>query len=162
MVKGLEDVFTTLFGNQQSGMAGVVALEMVTCIHCGTPFGIERDRHRELRRSGKDFWCPNGHVMVYRVGETQEDKLKKQLALEAKNRERLETQLKNARAETEAVERRRRATKGQVTKLRNQIANGACPCCGKIFAHLQNHMAEAHADFLTTEPEEISAEGSEG
>ncbi|MCW3051631.1 MAG: hypothetical protein JWN14_801 [Chthonomonadales bacterium] len=155
MVKGMEDIFAQLFGDQR-GMVGAVALNLVTCISCGTPFGIEQVLDHTLRKNGKTFYCPNGHEMVYRVGESEADKLRTQLAQEAKKRERLETDVKRAEGQAKLANRRRAAAKGQLTKLRNQVAEGKCPCCGLLFADLHDHMKQAHPDFETTEPEEVT------
>lgn len=38
-------------------------------------------------------------------------------------------------------------TKGVVTRTRNRIANGVCPCCDRSFTNLQRHMASKHPDY---------------
>jgi len=149
------ELFGSLFGNGER-MGGGVELTMLTCGKCGTPFAIESKFYRHLCNSGDTFFCPNGHPRAFVEGEV--DKLKKQLAQEAKRRERLETSLRDQREENERLVRSRSAVKGQVTKLRNKIANGICPCCDQFFPDLHSHMSVAHPEFETTEPEATKEE----
>lgn len=129
----------------------IVVLETVTCYKCGTPFGVEQHLNRSIRKNGETFYCPNGRGQWY--GESESDRLKKQLAREAKTRERLETSLAEWRKEAQYQDRRRSAAKGVLTRTRNRIANGVCPCCGRSFVALARHMKTVHPDYVKQEPE---------
>lgn len=122
-----------------------VILMPEVCIQCGTVFGIERSFHAELKRQPQTFYCPNGHGQAYIEGEA--DRLKKQLAQEAKTRERLETSLANARADRDHNERRRAAAQGQLTKTKNRIAKGICPICNRYFPVMHKHMESQHPEY---------------
>lgn len=130
-----------------------ITLVVINCAHCGTPFGIEENLHRGLRRT-KDctFYCPNGHSLTF--GHTEIDELKAQLTREERRIEALETRAKHAESRAGLAERRRRAAKGQLTKLQNRIANGRCPCCDAVFPDLLEHMKAAHPDYEAQEAEE--------
>jgi hypothetical protein len=51
----------------------------------------------------------------------------------------------------EQAERRLSATRGVVTRIRNRVANGVCPCCNRTFADLHRHMASQHPEFVEME-----------
>ena len=130
-----------------------IDLVLVTCCECGTVFGVQALMHqRKLVEMGQTFYCPNGHTQTY--GEGLMGKLKKQLAQEAKKREIVETRLHETREEVERQERRVSAYKGQVTKTKNKIARGVCPCCDTYFENLHTHMSEAHPDYEQTDEAE--------
>lgn len=118
-----------------------VTLVVEECCACGTTFGMTADLQRNLRKTGREFFCPNGHPQVY----TNTD---------AKKIEGLERQLKSAREDTawwkrEAEEKARSlsATKGALTKTKKRLAGGACPCCNRQFTNLARHMKTKHPDY---------------
>lgn len=55
-------------------------MELVTveCATCYMPFGMSKTTNDRLRKCHNAFYCPSGHVNYY-SGETQEEKLRKQL-----------------------------------------------------------------------------------
>lgn len=55
----------------------LVTLDSISCANCGVVFSLPADRLQRLRESGKDFYCPSGHVNVFRPSEIE--KVKKQL-----------------------------------------------------------------------------------
>lgn len=130
-----------------------VSLEPEVCPRCGIVFGVEANYQRELKKGGKTFYCPNGHSQWY--GESVVDKLKKELAQEAKRHEQEETRLKrqvdSERASKEYFERSRAAYKGQLTKTKKRVANGVCPCCNRSFQNLKRHMMGQHPDYIHEE-----------
>jgi hypothetical protein len=120
-----------------------VELTPITCGGCGITFGLPTRVYEARRQDHRNFWCPNGCVRRY-VGETEEEKLRRRLKFEQNRRE-------SAEREAEFAERRRRAAKGQVTRMKHRIAHGVCPCCRRTFVNLQRHMATKHPDFEATE-----------
>lgn len=54
-----------------------VAMTLVACAKCGIVFGMPHDLNHRRREDGKDFFCPNGDINVYK-GELAN--LKKQAA----------------------------------------------------------------------------------
>jgi hypothetical protein len=48
----------------------------------------------------------------------------------------------------------RAAFKGQVTKLRNKLARGECPCCSMVFGNVREHIKFKHPEFSLTDVEE--------
>lgn len=87
-----------------------------------------------------EFYCAYGHGAVFAVGETEETKLRRE-------RDRLVQRLAEKDDDIKALEVRRRAAVGQVTKLKNRVGNGVCPCCTRSFTNLQRHMTTEHPEF---------------
>jgi len=119
------------------------------CPSCGLAMGIADDYIEARRKDGRDFYCPNGHVMSYHDSDA------KKLKRERERSARLAAQLDQERAEREHAERRVAATRGVVTKQRKKlarVANGVCPCCNRSFVNLARHMETKHPRFDHSEP----------
>lgn len=121
-----------------------VLLVVETCIKCGTPFGIESNLNRNLQRTGDTFYCPNGHAQIY--AEPVEKKLR---ALE-KQVKALQADKAFYKDEAEYKARQLSATKGVLTRTKNRIAKGICPCCNRQFVNMQRHMENKHPNYLET------------
>ena len=118
----------------------VADLEVTTCPTCGCYFGAPAGFINSRRQDKQCFYCPNGHVMSYR--ESEADKLRRE-------RDRLQQRLAEKDDEIISLENRRRAAVGQVTKLRNRVGNGVCPCCSRSFTNLQRHMTTQHPQWTS-------------
>jgi hypothetical protein len=116
-------------------------LVVVECYSCTIQYGIPASLNKMLldKRSNATTYCPNGHGWCY-TGQTAEERVR---AAEAR--------ATHADDQRQAAERRVTAYKGQLTKVKNRVANGVCPCCSRTFVNLARHMAGRHPDF-TTEP----------
>lgn len=136
-----------------------VTLVAETCINCGTAFAMEESLMRGLRKNHNSFYCPNGHCMIYN-GENEEARLKRELKIKddelLKTARRLEWEEANGvrlHENLKHTERRLSAAKGVLTRTKNRIANGVCPCCNRYFADLHKHMAGQHPDFNAPDTE---------
>lgn len=124
-----------------------VTLVVENCCVCGIPFGLPDYLQDKLQTDGGYFWCPNGHQQRY--VEPEVPKLKKQLA-QAKRLAELRQQWYDAeREDHEGTRRRLSATKGVLTRTKNRIAAGVCPCCRRHFENLERHIATKHPDYAT-------------
>lgn len=126
-----------------------IELTVLECPMCGAIFAVLNDFDDHRRQDEKTFYCPTGHSLSY--GESE---LKKRARMLEEQQRRLLRQVADQDQQLELRKRQIAARKGQVTKLRTAAKQGQCPCCGKVFAHLERHMATAHPDF-TTEPEDV-------
>lgn len=115
-----------------------IGFEALECGECGTYFAMTNVMYNKRKEDGKVFFCPLGHQRVFR--ETEVMRLKKQL--EQKDRD-LEWQ----RAQRNRAEKHASAMKGQVTKIKNRVGNGVCPCCKRTFQNLLRHMKHQHPEF---------------
>lgn len=112
-------------------------LVVCTC-WCGIKHAIPDNLNRQAKENGKAVFCPLGHEWVVRETETV----------------RLRQQLENARATTDYWQKERErekvkhaATKGKLTKTRNRISKGVCPCCNRSFVDLAQHMKGQHPEY---------------
>lgn len=120
-------------------------LDVMTCPTCGVTYGLEQPYRQARLRDGACWRCPNGHSLSYH--ETELDKANTALA----NAKRLEKDARElarrAQQEAEHFKASRNAYKGRVTKIKNQLIAGLCPCCDRKFPRLEEHMREKHPDF---------------
>jgi len=116
-----------------------------TCCNCFTHFVMDRSLYDHHRTNGGTFYCPNGHGQHY--AETEVQRLKKQLDNANKRMGWAKNSATRALAEVQQVKREKAAIKGQLTKTRNRIANGVCPCCNRTFQNVARHMDTKHPDF---------------
>jgi hypothetical protein len=122
------------------------ALESNVCCVCGIEFAMPAYFVRKRREDHVDFHCPNGHPQHF-TGETEAEKLKRQLANEVRMRENAEARASSNWKAKERADRQAAAARGQVTKIKHRVGHGVCPCCHRTFAQLASHMKEKHPDF---------------
>lgn len=113
-------------------------LEVVECGKCGCNFGLTAKFIETLRDNHETFYCPNGHPRHF-PGKSEKEKLRDELT-------RKQAALDQAHAESESQKRTAAAAKGEVTKIRNRIGKGVCPCCNRTFGNLARHMATKHPE----------------
>lgn len=117
---------------------------VIDCFNCGVLFAVPDQVNDEWVRTGKSFYCPNGHRQHY-IESTVKKLEKERQAREAAERQ--------ARARLEllrAEERSHAATRGVVTKQKKKlarVANGVCPCCNRSFQNLARHMESEHPNY---------------
>lgn len=115
-----------------------------TCYKCKSQMWIpDALNDSALRKRGGDgiwFYCAYGHGQHYTEGETEEQKLRRE-------RDRLNQRLAEKEDEIKSLEGRRRAAVGQVTKIKNRVGHGVCPCCNRTFENLARHMTSQHPAF---------------
>lgn len=152
----------TIFEELTGGLG--VRIIVVDCANCSVPFGIPETLESRRRVDGKPFFCPNGHPNVFSESENQ--KLQKRLHLEQTAREQAEAKARDAESsakrawgrvneETAKAQTARRvaaAHKGTVTKIKNRVNAGVCPCCRRNFVALGAHMRKQHPEW---NPEEV-------
>lgn len=121
----------------------------VNCAKCKMVFGIPDYFQQSMKALGDkgSFLCPAGHFNYYPHGETEE-------AILRRERDRLKQQLaerddyiseKNKRIEE--LNRKNAATRGVVTRIKNRVSHGVCPCCNRTFANLMRHMKTKHPAY---------------
>jgi hypothetical protein len=100
-------------------------LDEVNCCSCGVIFAMPRELIAKRREDGKDFFCPNGHVLVFRPSEAQ--RLRDDLARTKKVAESQEKAIDNlqeySRKQEIRAESAKRAAKRANQKLK-QLGGG--------------------------------------
>lgn len=123
-----------------------MTVQISACARCGVSFGLPDELYMAAKASSKiNFYCPYGHEQHFSTGPTEAEKLRLE-------RDRLQQQIaykddtiKAERARREQTERQLLAQRGVVTRIKNRVAYGVCPCCTRSFQNLQRHMASKHA-----------------
>lgn len=113
-------------------------LETTSCCVCGIQFGVPPSFIANKRTNAGNLYCPNGHSLGWSKSEA--DKLREQL-----QKANAATEWQRARAQR--LEKDLQSQKGQMTKLKNRVAKGVCPCCGRSFTALARHMKTKHPDY---------------
>lgn len=115
-----------------------------TCHNCKTQMWIPDDLNGAALRSrgpnGIQFYCAYGHGQHYIQGESDEQKLRRE-------RDRLQQRLAEKDDTIASLDRRRAAAVGQVTKIKNRVGHGVCPCCNRSFENVARHMMTKHPTF---------------
>ena len=132
-------------------MTFVLSINFVeeSCYKCGLPFAMTEDFKEERLKDRGEFFCPKGHGQIY-TGKSEAEKLREQLRWETLEREAVEAQLKRQKNYTKEVEKSKYALKGVITKTKNRIAKGVCPCCNRQFKDMMKHMESKHPDYAGT------------
>jgi chromosome segregation ATPase len=104
----------------------------MACGECGIEFDVPDHFYRERKETGGDWYCPNGHIRVFR--ESDVEKLRRE-------RDRLQQRIA-------CVEDEKRAAEKQVARLKKRASSGTCPCCQRTFANMSRHMKHKHPEFV--------------
>lgn len=118
------------------------------CWVCGVWFGLASSFVREANIDGRTFHCPNGDKLRY--GTPTITKLQAELD-QAKARAADERRWRRQETErAEAIERSRRAIKGQLTKVRKRAAAALCPVpgCKRQIVQMERHLSTVHAGWV--------------
>lgn len=120
---------------------------------CGASLFIPNAQDSRLRLNHESFYCLHGHPQSF-TGESELEKTKRLLANANQRLEFEERAKKAAQANLKLERRRTAAQKGQLTKIKNRVGNGVCPCCNRTFGNLQRHMHTKHPDYRDEGAEE--------
>lgn len=114
------------------------ALQTKTCPVCFINYAAPELLFEKKMENGDNWYCPNGHSLVFTETETQ--KLQKKM-------ERLKADVEWQRGRVAVKERELIAQKGLTTKAKKKLArvdNGVCPECNRTVSQLANHMRTQH------------------
>lgn len=121
------------------------------CAACLAPIWLDAETESQFRRTGEVFHCLNGCQNHFGKGEA--DKLRAELAAEQAEKKRAmgylaetERQLTRALQAVGTEKRSKAAIAGHLTRLRNRVKAGQCPCCDREFPDLAAHIAAEHPD----------------
>jgi hypothetical protein len=136
--------------------AGDSSLTVVQCWSCHMTYAIPDSLYRSAKKypgersDGWRLFCPLGHEWWY-VGESDEDRLRRQLSIQR-------DATAHERARRDQAEAAARAQKAAKTRIKNdrdrikrRVASGVCPCCNRSFKNLKRHMSSQHPGFAEGE-----------
>lgn len=116
------------------------------CGECYIAFAIPQEKENRCLESGESWHCPNGHCRIYTKSDNA--KLKEKLARVEADKDYYRNRTDELYNQKTHLERRVAATKGQVTKIKNRVGRGVCPCCNRTFQNLGQHMHNQHPEWL--------------
>ena len=127
---------------------------LVTCCKegCGITFGLPNDWVKMRREDHAWWYCPNGHQQHWDQAN-EEERLRKENARLKDDRTWYADQMSAARKDAEHQRRKAAAARGQLTKIKNKVANGVCPVpgCKRSFTNVLDHLRTVHPTYHTHE-----------
>ncbi len=120
-----------------------VELVTLTCCntHCGILFGVPARWKEKKKEDHKEFFCPNGHPQVF-LEKTELDIAKQRLAFERSIHDQTKAALRDKSKQLST-------TKGVLTRTKNRVKHGVCPCCKRQFQNVRRHMKTKHPEFVS-------------
>lgn len=123
----------------------MTTLVHVRCWRCDVIYGMSETMHERRKADGESFFCPNGHSAAYK--ETEADKLRRERDRLTQRMAEKDDEIRRQRDLREGTERQLSATRGVVTRIKNRVGHGVCPCCNRTFGDLHRHMATKHPSY---------------
>lgn len=121
------------------------------CYRCKCELWIPEALYEAANHSrgpnGISFYCSYGHRQHFVEGESDEQKLRRERDRLQQRIAEKDDEIKRQREMREAAERRHIAAKGRITRIKNRVGHGVCPCCTRSFQNLARHMASEHPAF---------------
>ena len=121
---------------------------VITCCHkeCGISFAVPSWWESGRRETHAEFFCPNGHSLSYRA-ESESEKIRRDRDRLAQRLAERDDEIKRQRELRQGIERQLVATRGVVTRIKNRVSKGVCPCCNRTFENLHRHMNTKHPTY---------------
>lgn len=125
-------------------------LAVIECCSCHCFFGMSKDMYERARDDGTSFCCPNGHSQSYTKNEVT--RLREQVNRLTHQVEQREAAILDVQAQRNHERARAIVYRGHVTRIKNRVAKGVCPCCQRTFCNLARHMETKHPDYTERAP----------
>ena len=117
------------------------------CANCGVLFALPEYLYEQCRENPfKEFFCPNGHTLVFKKSSLQEQ-------VDSLRRER-----DDAQRASSIMQHRLQVKDKEVKKLTNKmkrVTAGVCPCCNRSFKQLAEHMRTQHPEIVKAKEESL-------
>lgn len=118
------------------------------CWKCKCEVWLPDELHKAAKTSSAiSFFCSYGHSAVFREGPTDADKFRQERDRLAQRLAEKDDEIRRQRELREGTERQLSAARGRVTRIKNRVAKGVCPCCNRSFDNLHWHMTTQHPTF---------------
>ncbi len=123
-----------------------LSLTTETCCKCHVTFAMPTSWRDHYLKTRDSFYCPAGHSQHY-TAETEEERLKRQVAQLQTRVERQEAYEVTLRQSNQHLRNSRATVRGHLTRVCNRVKNGVCPCCNRTFSNLASHMHTKHPTY---------------
>ena len=125
-----------------------VTLKTVNCGECGGTYAIDGRYHQQRSEKGGYWTCPYCKTSWgFDQHGSELARLKRKLEFQEAETERQRSRCRQSEADHERTQRRLSATQGVLTRTKNRVARGVCPCCNRSFQDLMRHMATKHPEY---------------
>lgn len=129
-----------------------VELTPITCGSCGGTYAISERYHAQRAREGGGWHCPYCQVSWGFFGaNTEVARLKTYLDNAQRRTEWAEASAQQERERAQRLQFKARTYKGHLTRIKNRVGQGTCPCCNRQFKDLRRHMASQHPDYVNAQ-----------
>lgn len=119
------------------------------CWKCKAEIALPEELYTAAKKSSAiQIYCGYGHPGVFKEGETEADKLRRERDRLAQRVAEKDDEIRRQRDLRAGAERRLSATQGVVTRIKNRVGKGVCPCCNRTFSNLARHMLGEHPTFI--------------
>ncbi len=123
-----------------------------SCWKCKTEFFLPSELYTAAHASEKiNIFCPYGHSGVFREGPSEEERLRQERDRLKQRTAMLDDDLRIERESHRSTGRQLSAQRGVVTRIKNRVGHGVCPCCTRSFQNLKNHMANKHPAYAKSD-----------
>ena len=122
-------------------MEVTTVLTKIQCGQCGGVYALSEryvNRKRELSGSWNCPYCKTSWGWSLSNSE---------LEIAKREAKRANDNLAREQARHDQTKMSMRAHKSAKTRLKNRIANGACPCCNRYFKNLHQHIKNKHPKY---------------
>ncbi len=124
----------------------------INCWRCKVEFFLPSALYTAAKASEDiSFWCPYGHSAHFPAGQTDEAKLRQERDRLRQRIAQRDDEIRLERETRRTVERRLSAQRGVVTRIKNRVGHGVCPCCSRSFNNLHRHMASKHPGYAKSD-----------
>lgn len=125
-----------------------LSISNTTCCEagCGAIIIMPADEMERYRDDHTPFYCYKGHNQHF-PQKSDKEKLREKLAAAEKREASAKKREEWAKKDLQHEKNSNRALKGVVTRTKNRIKNGVCPCCNRTFKNLADHMKGQHPDY---------------
>jgi hypothetical protein len=117
-----------------------ISLEKIDCPSCAAVYALNEDFINRRRKDGIGWVCPYCKAGTTFGGDSENERLKKQLAEEQARKTRALDEANRLRADVLTTSR-------EVERLKQRAANGVCPCCTRTFSNVAQHIKEKHPQY---------------
>lgn len=136
--------------NFAAQVSAATDLSTIACGKCGGIYAIA-ERYRLHKQEHGGYWnCPYCQC-TWGFGTSEISKIRDRLRAAEHDRDSARKRTEWAQQEARSAERRRRAIKGQLTRVKKRVSHGVCPCCNRSFENLRRHMQVKHPAYTVAE-----------
>lgn len=123
----------------------------IECCRCHMIFGVSSKFYENRKEDHKLFYCPSCDTGQSFMDMSEKEKLRQENSRLLQRIALKDDEIKLQRDKKEMAQRSSIALKGVITRTKNRIAGGVCPCCNRNFQNLARHMATKHKDYAHKE-----------